>query len=163
MPAGLVFPQESHIKDPAPWFTKEWRQIEHKAALEKTNLLTRHWKEAASRLEGNALKAKYSRVHAIKQAEIDQEAKTGLLNELSRAEETLLPDKEAMEEKQKRLMEAYLKKLVGPAKVHATSSRPGLGAVVAQIKAMHSIHLCTDGCQQRQGTGPVEEATNLFG
>ena len=140
MPAGLVFPQESHIKDPAPWFTKEWRQIEHKAALEKTNLLTRHWKEAASRLEGNALKAKYSRVHAIKQAKIDQEAKMGLLNELSRAEETLLPDKEAMEEKQKRLTEAYLKKLEGPAKVHATSSRPGLGAVVAQIKATQSTY-----------------------
>ena len=114
--AGLVFPQETHIKDhPAPWFTKEWREIENKAALEKTNLLIRHGKEVASRLEGNALKAKYSRARAIKQAEvINEEAKTGLLNELSRAEETLLPDKEAMDEKQKRLTEAYLKKIGRP-------------------------------------------------
>ena len=152
VPAGLVFPQETHIKDPAPWFTKEWRQIENKAALEKTNLLIHHWKEAASHLEGNALKAKYSRVHAIKQAEIDQEAKTGLLNELSRAEETLLPDKEAMEEKQKRLTEAYLNKLVGPAKVHAIGSRPGLGAVVAQTKATKSTYAQTVA---NKGKGPA--------
>ena len=55
VPAGLVFPQETYIKDPAPWFTKEWREIENKAALEKTNLVIRHWKEVASCLEGNAL------------------------------------------------------------------------------------------------------------
>eukprot|EP00731_Ephydatia_muelleri_P027523 Em0019g396a len=141
VPAGLVFQQETHIKDPASWFTKEWREIEKKAALEKTNLLIRHWKEVASCLEGNALKAKYTRTRAIKQAEeIDEEAKTGLLNELSRAEETLLPDKEAMDDKQKRLTEAYLKKLVGPAKVHATSSRPGLGAVGSQTTAPKSTY-----------------------
>eukprot|EP00731_Ephydatia_muelleri_P013008 Em0007g318a len=113
VPADLIFLEETHIKDPAPWFTKEWRDIENKSALAKTNLLIRHWKEIASRLEGNALKAKYSRVRTIKQAEEINEAKTGLLNELNRANETLLPDKEAMDERQKRQTEAYLKKIVG--------------------------------------------------
>ena len=114
MPADLIFLEETHIKDPAPWFTKEWRDIENKSALAKTNLLIRHWKEIASRLEGNALKAKYSRVRTIKQAEEINEAKTGLLNELNRANETLLPDKEAMDERQKRQTEAYLKKIGRP-------------------------------------------------
>ena len=107
----------------------------------------------ASRLEGNALKVKYSRARAIK-----QEAKTGLLNELSRAEETLLPDKEAMDEKQKQLTEANLKKLVGPAKVHATSSRPGLGAggVEAQTKATKSIH-AQMGVNKGRGPAPSKK------
>ena len=71
--------------------------------MEKTNLLIRHWKAFANRLEGKALKAKYLRDQAIKQADsIDEAAKTCLLNEFSQADEALSPNKEMMDEKLKR-------------------------------------------------------------
>ena len=74
--------------------------------MEKTSLLTRHWREVANRLEGKALKAKYTRVQTIKQAEgVDEVAKIGLLNELSRADEAMSPNKEIMKEKQKQQAE----------------------------------------------------------
>ena len=81
-------------------------------------------------------------VQTTKQAEgIGEAAKTGLLNKLSRADKAVSPSKEIWKTiKQKRQAAAYLTKLVGPAKVHATGPRPGLGSVEAKTKA-------ADGCQ----------------
>ena len=67
-PLGFSDQRPSAIKDPPAWFYGDWEEIERKAAMEKTKLLAKYWKEEAIRQEGKDMKARYTRVNAIKAA-----------------------------------------------------------------------------------------------
>eukprot|EP00731_Ephydatia_muelleri_P007640 Em0003g1888a len=83
VPAGMSSKQRPQVPDPPQWFTRDREAIKKKAAINKMPLLIKLCKEA----------------------------KEELLNELVKEEEAMSPSKEALEAKQKKATQAFLRKL----------------------------------------------------
>ena len=135
-PTGLTSDQRpSGIKDPPPRFTEEWRENEHRAAMGKTHLLVRYWKEEAARQEGKAYRSRYSRAKTIKGAEgIDKKTRCGLLAQLDKADEAMVVPIETMKAKLITMTDGYLKKLRRLQTVREDGPNPGPSSVGTGVK-----------------------------
>ena len=163
VPTGLVSDQRpSAIKDPPAWFYGDWEEIERKAAMEKTKLLAKYWKEEAVRQEGRDMKARYTRVNAIKAAKgISEETRRGLLGKLAIDDEAMVPQKGTVEAKQRATTQAYLKKLGRPPAAKGDGSRPGTSSVGAGVMPKPTYAQSVVGKDSRRGPAPKKETTSL--
>eukprot|EP00731_Ephydatia_muelleri_P013009 Em0007g319a len=90
------------------WFTREWKAIRKKAAIDKMRLI-KMW-EDPTRQQGKCIKVKTDRVKTFC-AVASTVAREELLNELVKEEEVMTFKKEALEAKQEKATQAFLRKL----------------------------------------------------
>ena len=110
VPTGLASKQRPQLPNPPRWFTLEWEAIEKRVAIDKMRLLIRMWEEEALRQQGKCIKVKTDRVKTFR-AVTSTEARDELLSELLKEEVVMAPKMEAMEAKQEKATQAFLRKL----------------------------------------------------
>ena len=137
----LVYPQIRGLlsKTPPPWFTQEWKDAERKGGHGEDPTPSTLLEGGDCCLDGKSLKARYNRVGAIHKAEgLNVSTQKGLLDEIEKADESMVLKKETLQAKQKSITNGYLKRLGRLQAVREAGPKPEPTSADTSIKQASS-------------------------